>query len=83
MVSVVLTAANPYVQNSTIVLVTVCVRRPSSVNVTWDTMARTAVTTLVKQLITVQVTAPVLDMMFAGVTFPGREQRVTFQIAAL
>lgn len=83
MVSVVLTAANPYVQNSTIVLVTVCVWRPSSVNVTWDTMARTAVTTLVKQLITVQVTAPVLDMMFASVTFPGREQRVTFQIAAL
>ena len=55
MVSVVLTVANPYVQNSTIVLVTVCVWRPSSVNVTWDTMARTAVITLVKQLITVQV----------------------------
>ena len=50
MVSVVLTVANPYVQNSTIVLVTVCVWRPSSVNVTWDTMARTAVTTLVKQV---------------------------------
>ena len=50
MVSVVLTVANPYVQNSTIVLVTVFVWRPSSVNVTWDTMARTAVTTLVKQV---------------------------------
>ena len=55
MVSVVLTVASPYVQNSTIVLVTVCVERPSSANVTWDTTARTAVTTLVKQLITVRV----------------------------
>ena len=55
MVSVVLTVASPYVQNSKIVLVTVCVWRPGSVNVTWDTMARTALTTLVKQLITVRV----------------------------
>ena len=58
--SVVLTVANPYVQNSTIVLVTVCVWRPSSVNLTWDTMARTAVTTVVKQLITVRVSGSFL-----------------------